>query len=59
MNLIKNNIQHWIKYSLILLPVLGSAQRLSLQDAINLTLKKNYEIQITKNSLDIATINKI
>ena len=57
MNLIKNNIQHWIKYSLILLPVLGSAQRLSLQDAINLTLKKNYEIQITKNSLDIATIN--
>jgi len=57
MNLIKNNIQHWIKYSLILLPFLGSAQRLSLQDAINLTLKKNYEIQITKNSLDIATIN--
>jgi len=44
--------------SLILYGSLGMAQeRLSLQDAINIALKNNYDIQLAKNNVEIAATN--
>jgi outer membrane protein TolC len=43
---------------LVILALSGSGQqKLSLQDAINFALKNSYDIQLTKDSLDISIIN--
>lgn len=38
-------------------PILGKAQQLSLQDAVNIALKNSLDIQLSKNNVDINTIN--
>lgn len=44
-------------FCLFLLPFIVKGQQLSLQEAINITLKNNYDIQISKGVVDINSIN--
>ncbi len=45
-------------FSLILfLPVIVLSQKITLEDAINIALKKNLDIEIAKNNLEISSIN--
>jgi outer membrane protein TolC len=47
-----------ISFCLTLISLIGlGQQKLSLQDAINFALKNSYDIQLTKDSLDISIIN--
>lgn len=38
-------------------PILGKTQQLSLQDAVNIALKNSLDIQLSKNNVDVNTIN--
>ncbi len=51
------NIMKAITICLFLFPVFAFSQKLSLQEAINITLKNNYDIQISKSNVDINSIN--
>ena len=42
---------------LFLFPFTAFSQKLSLQEAINITLKNNYDIQISKGNVDINIVN--
>jgi len=42
---------------LFLFPFIAFSQKLSLQEAINITLKNNYDIQISKGNVDINIVN--
>ena len=47
-----------VSFCLAILALSGSGQqKLTLQDAINFALKNSYDIQLTKDSLDISIIN--
>ncbi|MCX6208955.1 MAG: TolC family protein [Bacteroidetes bacterium] len=43
--------------SLLLIPIIASTQQLTLVDAINIALKKNYDIEIAKDNVNISKIN--
>ena len=42
---------------LFLFPFIAFSQKLSLKEAINITLKNNYDIQISKGNVDINIVN--
>ncbi len=42
---------------LLLFPVIAFSQQLTLQEAINITLKNNYDIQISKSNVNLYSIN--
>jgi outer membrane protein TolC len=52
-----NKMQKFLIYLVILFPFAGSAQALTLKDAINIALKKNYDIEIAKDNVSISKIN--
>ncbi|MEI6184015.1 MAG: TolC family protein [Bacteroidota bacterium] len=51
------NLMKAVLFCLLLFPVIAFSQQLSLQEAINITLKNNYDIQISKSYVDINSIN--
>ncbi len=51
------NLMKAVLICLLLFPVIAFSQQLSLQEAINITLKNNYDIQISKSNVDINSIN--
>ena len=50
-------MQKFLIYLVILFPFAGSAQALTLKDAINIALKKNFDIKIANNNFSISKIN--
>jgi len=50
-------MQKILIYLVILFPFAGSAQALTLKDAINIALKKNFDIKIANNNFSISKIN--
>ena len=55
--IIKRKAIHLLLFTLILMPFMAMSQQLTLKNAIDLTLKNNYDIQITKELADIDVIN--
>lgn len=50
-------LKRFIYITLFVAPVLVKAQQLSLTDAINIALKKNYDIEIARDNVNISKIN--
>ncbi|MFY7965309.1 MAG: TolC family protein [Chitinophagaceae bacterium] len=50
-------MQRFFIFFILLFPIAISAQQLFLRDAINIALKKNYDIEIANNNLAISKLN--
>lgn len=50
-------LKRFIYITLFVAPVFAKAQQLSLTDAINIALKKNYDIEIARDNVNISKIN--
>lgn len=50
-------LKRFIYITLFVAPLFAKAQQLSLTDAINIALKKNYDIEIARDNVNISKIN--